>query len=362
MLREWQKTIAAEVLFRTGVVSAVAGTAAHRQAPLVLAYHRVVRDYRDAASRTLPAMLVSTRTLEKHLDWIGRRYRFASVAELPDVLTAGRRGGRPPAFVTFDDGYRDVYENALPLLSRKGIPGAVFVVTDLVGTARALPHDALFTLVGRALRVWRRPQEALSRILTSTGLAAGAALRLVDRAEDACLLTPRLIASLHDARLARLRGALASHFGSDGAALPDQQSMTWPMLEDLLAAGWTIGSHTARHMLLTHGDPVVVHRELVVSRKVLERRLGRSVPTLAYPGGWHDGSVLEAAERAGYRLAFTTCLHADRRRPLLSVPRRVFWERTALDARGRFSEAMMACQVHGLFRRWADCPHRLRAA
>ena len=61
---------------------------------------------------------------------------FVSLDELGQRLSEGRRDDRPLAAVTFDDGYRDVYENAFPMLVRKGIPAAVFVVTKLIGTSR----------------------------------------------------------------------------------------------------------------------------------------------------------------------------------------------------------------------------------
>ena len=89
-------------------------------------------------------MLVGIRTLEKQLDWVGRRYRFASLDEIGRQVEMGRSSDRPLAAVTFDDGYEDVYRNAFPLLSRKGIPAAVFAVTDHVGTDRPLAHDALY--------------------------------------------------------------------------------------------------------------------------------------------------------------------------------------------------------------------------
>ena len=59
-------------------------------------------------------MLTSRRMLEAQLDWIGRRFRFVSLDELGAQLGGRARPAAPLAAVTFDDGYRDVYEHGVP--------------------------------------------------------------------------------------------------------------------------------------------------------------------------------------------------------------------------------------------------------
>src|SRR4030095_5496505 len=78
---------------------------------------------------------------------IGRRFRFVSVDELGDALEAGQTD---IAAVTFDDGYPAVYETAFPLLKRKGIPAAFFVVTGVVGTSELMLYDRLYLAVRHA--------------------------------------------------------------------------------------------------------------------------------------------------------------------------------------------------------------------
>ena len=103
-----------------------------------------------------PSMLVSRAMLERHLDWVARRFQIVSLDELRSRLeTRAPARDRPIAAITFDDGYRDVYEQAFPLLMRKGIPATVFVATDYVGTAGVFPHDTLYLLLERASHRWR---------------------------------------------------------------------------------------------------------------------------------------------------------------------------------------------------------------
>lgn len=76
-------------------------------------------------------------------------------------------------------------------------------------------------------------------------------------------------------------------------------------LLEMHEAGVEIGSHTLHHPDLTTLPESACVRDLATSREVLEDLLGAPVQTLAYPRGLHDAAVRRAAERAGYRWAFT---------------------------------------------------------
>ena len=92
--------------------------------PLVVGYHRIVEDFSSEANVEMPSMLTSRTMFERHLDCLGKSFRFVSLDEIGDRLLNGLPFHEPVAAITFDDGYRDVYELALPILERKGIPYA----------------------------------------------------------------------------------------------------------------------------------------------------------------------------------------------------------------------------------------------
>jgi peptidoglycan/xylan/chitin deacetylase (PgdA/CDA1 family) len=98
----------------------------------------------------------------------------------------------------------------------------------------------------------------------------------------------------------------------------DPSFLTWRELRQLERYGVAIGSHTEHHVELTHVPPDLAFAELVGSRQVLERRLGRPVRWLSYPAGAVDPQVVRLARRAGYELAVTTRAgdRQDGRRPL----------------------------------------------
>ena len=145
---------------KSGISRALAFTGADRvvgaiggaiSGPLVVGYHRVVKDRATLPPGSIRSMVVTARTFEKHVDWLAQHYRLMTLDEIGARLEEGGPFEDKPAAITFDDGYADLYENALPILRRKGIPAAVFVVTDLVGGSRMQNFDRLSLSLCRLL-------------------------------------------------------------------------------------------------------------------------------------------------------------------------------------------------------------------
>ena len=84
------------------------------------------------------------------------------------------------------------------------------------------------------------------------------------------------------------------------------RALTWGEIREMAAGGIEFGSHTVSHCCLTKIPPTQLDRELVHSKASLEQQLGRPIAALAYPFGGptaFDDAVIDAARRAGYRIA-----------------------------------------------------------
>jgi len=323
--------------------------------PLVLGYHGVVEDVRDEEETAIPAILTSRATLEKHLDWIGRRRRFVSLDALGERLSSGKGRGQPVAAITFDDGYANVYDHALPLLSRKGIPAAIFVVTDLVGTPGPHLHDHLYLLLMRAYKAWRRAPRELGRLLGLLGLRLSWVESEAAESADPLAAMQALLRDLPQRDVRRVIQALRGEVEVAAGDLSRHRPITWEMLSEMRRAGFTIGSHTRSHALLTQESRAKVLEEIRGSRQELERRLGGTAEHFAYPGGRFDRATIGAVRGAGYRFAYTACGHRDPSDPMMTIPRRLLWEHACRNALGRFSPAILGCQVHGVFDAVSRC-------
>lgn len=294
--------------------------------PFIAGYHRVVSNFEDSSRRTIPSMLISTGTFEKHLDWLGRQFIFVSLDDIGLHLANDKRFGRPAAAITFDDGYADVYYNAFPILKRKGIPAAVFVVTNLVGTQQTQVYDRLYACLARRSA---SPFSMLTKMLTR----------------------------MPQSEILRELQALESQ-----PAIPQEQRheflpLSWEMIEEMQRSDITFGSHTSSHVLLTSETLDEAKRQLAESRQALQQRLKCQVDHFAYPDGRFNRKVLEAVQSAGYQFAYTICPQRDSHFPLLTIPRKILWENACTNVLGQFSPSVMRCHADGIFERKTACEH-----
>ncbi len=343
MIRSWVKTGAAEALSRSGTDRMIAALSRARS-PLVIGYHRVVEDFTSNAQTSIPAMLVSRRMLEQQLDWIGRHFRFISLDELGATLETRGELDEPVAAVTFDDGYRDFYEVAFPVLRARDIPAAVFVTTSLVGTKKLHIHDELYLLLAQRFGRGDFASDDLAWFLQPFGV------RLPSTAGRSPFAVTRLLLEYSpQTRLRAIVEGLRSEVSIPEAALEPFYVLTWEMVEEVHRAGITVGSHTHTHIVMTRESRNQSVDEAVESRWALQSRLGTPIRHFAYPDGKFNRTAVRAVAAAGYRFGYTTCRHRDSGYPLLTLPRMLFWERSCQSYNGTFSGSILACQTHQVF-------------
>lgn len=346
-LRSITKTAISYGLYRTGAAQLRDNIPGAKRMPLVLGLHRVVENFEASAKIHMPSMLISTSRLEQYLDWIAQRYRFVGLEEAIDGFARDRASDRPVATVTFDDGYRDIYYNAFPLLKRKRIPFAVFVISDLIGTNHLPIYDELFLLLKRARVRWgNRRGERLVGLLDELGISQRSVFGTKCEFDQMRMF----LNTLPQRKLLQIIKALRDSVGRVDDVAPNLRSLTWEMIKEMQNAGVTIGSHTRSHAILTRETRERILAELNGSKRAMESVLGTEIKYFAYPNGDFNESVVREVQKAGYQAAYTTdsYLHPSYV-TALTIPRRMLWENACVNTFGRPSRAVLECFISGMF-------------
>lgn len=287
-----------------------------RHAVLVLLYHRV------AEADTDPQKLaVHPDRFARHLQHIRATADVLSLDEVQRGLENGRLPARGLA-VTFDDGYADNLEQAVPPLTAARVPASFFVTTGPVESAREYWWDELEQALlqpGDLPGVLRLPLDGRT---WEASLGSAARWTGRDAARHASWTvedpdpTPRhsayraLCAALKPlAGPARTRALdeLTSRTGRPRQVRASHRPMTASEVARLAhMPGMTVGSHSVSHPSLAALPVEVQREELTASRAALERMTGRAVTHLAFPFGGradHSWRTRRAARAAGYTLA-----------------------------------------------------------
>jgi peptidoglycan/xylan/chitin deacetylase (PgdA/CDA1 family) len=104
-----------------------------RSRVVVLYYHRIGE--RDVLTK--PA-----EEFRRDLEYLKENYECIGFSELCERLKTGARQRRRAVVITFDDGYRDNFTAAVPVLKEAGVTATFFVATGFIDTSREFPHDA----------------------------------------------------------------------------------------------------------------------------------------------------------------------------------------------------------------------------
>jgi len=278
------------------------------------------------------------------LTWIASRYDVLSLDHAIDALQGNVPLGRDAAVVTIDDGYRETYDVAFPILRRLGCPATLYIPTALLDGDQPVLDDALFLLIRDALAL----PGLLLEVLGEVGIPEE--ITRTWRPEQARHLAYLLMNRLPYADLERLRQALAHRLPKSLATLATVRLLTWPMVREMRHAGLTIGSHSRTHRRLPLEAPDVVWQEIAGSKTELEARLQVPAPHFAYPDGRFSPNIEAEVKRAGYQSAAGTDERPNRIGcNLHALGRKIFWEHTSESWPGCHSRAMTLAQASGVF-------------
>ncbi len=267
---------------------------------MVLAYHRVV-DMGDEDRFLQDPELVSATVgdFERQMRFVRDHCHPLTLAEV--IKHLDKRTPLPPRSVaiTFDDGHIDNHTHAFPVLRELGLSACIFLSTDYIGSKHMFWFDRVAFLINAAPsgQWWLGGCDVvLDETRASRRQAAGQLLRALKRVPNQERLDV----------LNQLENAFAEHV--QPGTEPQRSAMDWDEVREMHKAGIEFGSHTCSHPILTQLDDVGLRLELTQSRRVLERELGCSVDTIAYPVGKvgaFDEQVIAASEAAGYRLGLS---------------------------------------------------------
>jgi peptidoglycan/xylan/chitin deacetylase (PgdA/CDA1 family) len=254
----------------------------------IIVHHRVLAKPDPLLPETIDA-----QTLDAHLEMLSRLFVVLPLDEAVDMAIEGRLPSRAVA-ITFDDGYRNNVEVALPILRKYRLPATVYLASSFLDGGR------LF--VDTAVEVVRRLPEG-EVDLDAFGLGRRpigdlrSRLRIADDLTDAIKYRPL---AERDALCERLE-ALARE------PLPTNLMMTSEQVTRASREGITFGGHTVHHPNLALLDDAAVMREIADNRDVIKSLTGRAPRSFAYPFGKpgtnYTAATMDIVRKAGYTSA-----------------------------------------------------------
>lgn len=279
----------------------------------VLLYHRVL----SQADELSPGEPVAAQ-FDAQMSVLSRIFQ---VLPLDDALSRLAEGTLPSRAlcITFDDGYLDNIEVALPILRRHGLVATFFIASGLINGGRMM-HDTVIETVRRL------PSQSVDLTWMGLGIRSigdiGSRLSLIDE-------IVRKVKYLPFAERSETCRRLAAMVAEE---LPSDLMMSSEQIRALKHAGMRIGAHTHEHPILSKLSPDQARAQIVKSRDVLSDIVGSTPSMFAYPNGKpgldytaeHVAMVKEAGFASAVSVAFGTVTRTSDHH---QIPRFCPWDR-----------------------------------
>lgn len=281
----------------------------HQGRVIVLTYHRVVPQKVVKREHIQPGMYVLEESFAAHIAYLREHFTILSLDELLDLWRTNQfKSDRSYCVITFDDGWRDNYQFAFPILRRYAVPATIFLATDFIGTTRWFWPDRMMLVLERARA---RTSDPTIRDEVSAMLAETVGVR--QSADDGNFLFIKSGMTIDAGAIIELCkevGVEEIEDLIDGLsrvlcldAPSERVLLDWTEVSEMAAQGVTFGSHSCSHRILTNIPLPEVSRELIESRNTILQHGVTPSSAFCYPNGNFNPGIQELVRESGYRAA-----------------------------------------------------------
>ena len=271
----------------------------NRDKLLVVMYHAVTRNsYNPPVWTHLPL-----DTFRQQLRFLKNHYTIVSIDQVLDALDG--KSTLPPhaALITFDDGYKNNFDIAFPVLQELEIPATIFLTVDKIGSAHPLWFDEIHLLL--------HAKNCTGNDLPFVNERAADLFSSGYTWDAYCVTVEALKHSGEDARESYLQKLRKVAKTNDDKRYEDFCLLGWDDVFKMRDSGLVyFGVHTATHRILTDLAKDEWEQEIHAPRIKMEKLLGLPVRTFCYPNGrpgidFHDDHI-SYMMACGYSCSFTT--------------------------------------------------------
>jgi peptidoglycan/xylan/chitin deacetylase (PgdA/CDA1 family) len=275
------------LLYKTGVLSGLHYLLNYNKVTIVL-FHRVIpkSDIRwMGANKTWS---VSDTFFEQCIKLFIRHYNIISIEQFISYIEKGAPLPANSLLITFDDGWSDNEEFALPILERYSVPATIFIATDYIGSTYPFWQECIYEVCLRGLvpiNIYHKWCSECS-IQYEEGITEDDISKLIKAAGE-----------IGSEKLKEIVNQAQSYLDTKHKAM-----LTTRQIKEMSTKSIAFGSHGKSHEPLTQVDNV--KKELINSKSVLDAITSGSINTLAFPHSKYSAEIILTASETGLHYLF----------------------------------------------------------
>ncbi|MFC1985419.1 polysaccharide deacetylase family protein [Chloroflexota bacterium] len=218
---------------------------------------------------------IRPQNFDQQINYLCHNYEIISLEDL--ARYAGERKalhGRI-AVITFDDGYRDNYLYAYPILKKYKVTATIFLTSGHIGTGSLFWWDKIhYALHNTPLRTIELKEFGSYSLASYT-----------DRVKVSADISSKLIKLPETEKIRLTERLMALSLVTPPTHLAKELLLSWDEVKEMKEGSITFGAHTVNHPILTRLPLEHAKNEILQSKKDIEKHIGQTVTAFAYPNG-----------------------------------------------------------------------------
>lgn len=232
------------------------------------------------------------KIFEKQVEYLSKNYEIISLKSLSEMLINGNVP-KKAVVITFDDGYKDNYEYAYPVLKKYDIPATIFLTTGPIEQKKLYWWDEInYALFNTDLKS-----------MDITNIGTFKLISEIDKSKAAYNIVEKLKTIQNDKKMSITENIINLSGVNIPEKLGKKHILSWNEIKKMDKNGIDFGAHTVNHPILTNITLDEAKWEIEGSKYLIEETLERKINSFAYPNGKNNDfneDILSLVKKSGF--------------------------------------------------------------
>lgn len=331
------KIILSKMLYYSGIISLFEKLKSFNGIR-ILAYHKINNDCPNYLN-----LSTKISNFEKQMEYLRKHYHIVSLQEVVSLMKANQKIPKRTVAITFDDGYKDTYTNAYPILKKYNIPATIFLTLNPIEYKIPLWFECIIYAITNTSRKTlnlepvglkkylvdslKEKRETIDQIVSYTKK-----LNKEDREILLKFMSKELQVDLDDLKM-------------------KEELLSWEEINEMKSNGISFGAHSMSHSILTQMPLKEAEYEICESKRMIGEKLGEKVSFFAYPNGGKgdfNEDIINILKDNGFSGA-CTLIEGVNNTDTFALKRLNIYEEVTRGISGAFSKPLFAAEISGIF-------------
>jgi len=249
--------------------------------------------------------VVTPKEFERQMEYISKNYNPISFDELMECIEKKKNPPENSVIITIDDGYKDCYVNAYPILQRYKVPATLFLATDYINSNELYWWDKVaYAINNTNLSSFSVPELGAYPL--------GNPCKKLKVKREICKKLRRMSEESKNKIVDELAHTLKVDFEE---TKEKDLFLTWEEIKKMSENGMDFGAHTCSHAILTKVPYEQAKNEIIKSKSIIESKINKKVNFFSYPSGTisdFDDKIKEYLKNSGFTAAVSTIYGINR--------------------------------------------------